>query len=1531
MRIPKTTSSSSNKDKYYNGFQEVTAEADGTIKEYGGPTPETVDFTSNFENTINNFRGDKSGVDTVVLENGTEINKVSLDVSDKQTISLKNTFISSKVNNQDKNNSNKTFGESLLDAYTGVGNGILKQVTGGYGAEDFKNAGEMAAKAKDGEGFLGFMAGLSGANGEINNLSLSMSNLEDGKDKNFKEFHTDDWRDGDLLNNPANVAGTMQQDLRGTLGASNFTFDRDGSSNGTWLGVLNAAGSSAISSLGLDGLANSIMNLADKDRTSDAEDAAQLIELNTATKDTIYTSKPGNYVKIRSLNMMGADNSSYNSMISVQLAPDGDQSNPLNFLNYIRGNNFRKLQKENIIKTKDDIEKASTFRKKMAIYSKEMSFPSPYTQTSNAILQIYEKSNDFFTSSGFSTLSEEEIRLITLIKNKNTYNKKLGYIYIKPFWKYFSDGITDGSDLQIPFEFNPEISEGAVQANYATETLINRLGQYHVYTGTNLSTLNIQLTYQALAPDTLSAEDNNALGKAYGTDAWMYYWTNNRIEEIELKLRSLVFPDMVNGGGNIIKPPIIEVHLENGLGENVETVGDLYKYPSSNGESSTVGSNYLSISRILNGGTVQRYKKYIVNSVQIDKIDDASVEYPSYYGRMYNGQYKSYNPMYHVAQTSATKGWSGYSRRRSFKATLQCTEITENFIDLVPDFNAYYKAWNGKAVAANDMNNYVESATGTGVNNFKSVQDILNGNLYSLTKGLASLEDQLVSYFEEARVIAKLYNRANSDKNSSIYKLNNNLGVYENLSEEGKENIKKITIDNSESSSEVKVDINNTPDIFCKIKVPSGGKFSSSDFDKQAMCSDLDKYKLDDVTLDKYLLYEYDGADFGKVSKNDIGVSKMFKHDESQGVEKSIALTEDKIDNESIYDYISPMIATIMQLKANTEILDDKITEIDGKYEDALSFFNDSEVGGKYNFEGVNGDIKSALFEGINAAGKKISENTKEDSGGVFAKYKEMASSIINEQEKIKKVYTFIADHSFRADPDNNKPNWFESNNVKITTTTNIPNDNIAEKYFDAIKAAIERSSTTQGIAIAWKGEPENSDVDIERFLPPAIIKGEKYFNNFNENIKTQCSTFLKELNAMNTDLSKLLKAKDFKANGGTRIPEVTELVNSLSGENGLIKSFSNKFKEMDSAEMKEKIKNLDLCIQVIKENFELLTVKDKLVKQLLETHSSIYISAKKANMANIASLVSGNVSLYGVKSSTKNVTVSYYNKNFEKVSKNVQFDKQQIKAYAPNKLGIIPLSIYVILNKVIDLYSENLKFAKNVLNECTDVVSSGLSKKYIQDLEISWNSAAYGHTGAGSGYSGSELHELVKTIADNTDSTLKQTGFDIFMNGLNLDNLKNVNKELMNSISNVNIGPEITKEKKQLIDIECSGVIKQLYAFYSKDGLQKQFSRIAGYNDDEHGDSKVSNLEALENQAELYSSPNGATFLEAYGLYTKVFESWVSSDDFKTKKEFFNSDINGIIPYMFKKVEDNQNIAKSLHVAGSVSDIEIAKKLGGI
>ena len=171
--------------------------------------------------------------------------------------------------------------------------------------------------------------------------------------------------------------------------------------------------------------------------------------------------------------------------------------------------------------------------------------------------------------------------------------------------------------------------------------------------------------------------------------------------------------------------------------------------------------------------------------MQIDKISDSDIIYPSLYGRVYDSEAESSNPMYHVRNAISDKpnannsdyGFSGYARKKGFKATLSLTEVTENFLDLVPDFKAYFNAWTAKEENADIVSGYAEKVLNANEDNLKkSVKQQLEDALSIAKNTLLSSEDRIDAMFDEYEKLAKLYAKSYTCKDGK--KPHFNIGLF---------------------------------------------------------------------------------------------------------------------------------------------------------------------------------------------------------------------------------------------------------------------------------------------------------------------------------------------------------------------------------------------------------------------------------------------------------------------------------------------------------------------------------------------------------------------------------------------------------------------------------------------------------------------------------------------------------------------------------------------------------------------------------
>lgn len=556
---------------------------------------------------------------------------------------------------------------------------------------------------------------IGGVGTQINDLINSLTNTDETnfdianekvlkwKKENYKQIHTSDYKESQYYNSITNLANTQNKLLRGDLG---------------YTASFSATGQNLLAKFG------------DNDYEEDAE---ELLDLNLVGQYNMYTAKPGTKVKTKPL--------------------ESGKDYPVLFGSKAEVSKYREEQDGSDNRINSLSEEIPSFNGKDGHGTLERSTITAFTP---------------------SKVSDAQARMIAMLKYRNSYWQTIGCIYVKPFYSS-SNGF---ENFSIPFEFKPEISEGGLSARYQAETLLNRLGAMQIYTGTDLSTLSLTTTYLALAPDDPTTDE---CGRQHNTNAWEFYWTNNRIEELEWKLRSLVFPALKNGSsGYLVKPPIVQILI--GDEDENPTVGTLYKYPNNFGDNSSYSlrSDYIRVSNQRGN----EWKKYVVSSIQIDKIDQDIMSYPSLYAysptkregqendgiaaNVYTadefGQAQlsaSSNTTIEyedrIADTPRSSLGSHVARRRGFKATLQLVEVTENFLDIVPDFRAYYDAAKYLASKADLVSNSTSTLMGASLKDAQDILDSLTADANTLETQSGELEESIKAQLEKAYIIAKNY------------------------------------------------------------------------------------------------------------------------------------------------------------------------------------------------------------------------------------------------------------------------------------------------------------------------------------------------------------------------------------------------------------------------------------------------------------------------------------------------------------------------------------------------------------------------------------------------------------------------------------------------------------------------------------------------------------------------------------------------------------------------------------------------------
>ena len=266
--------------------------------------------------------------------------------------------------------------------------------------------------------------------------------------------------------------------------------------------------------------------------------------------------------------------------------------------------------------------------------------------------------------------------------------KSIGCLYVEPFYNTNSEVTV----FSIPFQFNPEIKEGAIKANYEEEKILGRITSARYYINTDSDPVTLTTKYICTCDQDFKGSKfyrEMRFGDNYLDESWHEHWTQNELIKIENAYRSLVFP--LKDDKYMVRPPVVQVYI----GNNTEnpTVRNVLTYPltmpkigdddlkesakSIKKDNKDNRATYFEHSLSFNETSVDKnerkgyfnVKRYIVTSVSIEDLENT------------NGW--NYNVNTNIPGT-----------KRGFIVTLSLSETTRNFLDLVPDFKVYYDAWN---------------------------------------------------------------------------------------------------------------------------------------------------------------------------------------------------------------------------------------------------------------------------------------------------------------------------------------------------------------------------------------------------------------------------------------------------------------------------------------------------------------------------------------------------------------------------------------------------------------------------------------------------------------------------------------------------------------------------------------------------------------------------------------------------------------------------------------------------------------------
>ena len=226
----------------------------------------------------------------------------------------------------------------------------------------------------------------------------------------------------------------------------------------------------------------------------------------------------------------------------------------------------------------------------------------------------------------------------------------IGCIYIWPVDKDI------GSPTIIPFEFNPIISESAVDVRYQSMTILSRVGDLQSYTSTGSLNISVTVPYFALSEITDTEGDNLQ---------YLSYFSLQRLQKIELGYRSLSLPffsdqSSIETGYRYVRPPLIKVIMGNYNSVDDESdpsntpFSNLLRYPSA-----VIGSSFSNIQGI----KFRSYRTFICTNVKIGKDLDTT-------------------PIY--IKDKMIKDTMG------FTVEMSLVEVSPSYVDALPSFANFY-------------------------------------------------------------------------------------------------------------------------------------------------------------------------------------------------------------------------------------------------------------------------------------------------------------------------------------------------------------------------------------------------------------------------------------------------------------------------------------------------------------------------------------------------------------------------------------------------------------------------------------------------------------------------------------------------------------------------------------------------------------------------------------------------------------------------------------------------------------------------
>ena len=271
----------------------------------------------------------------------------------------------------------------------------------------------------------------------------------------------------------------------------------------------------------------------------------------------------------------------------------------------------------------------------------------------------------------------------------------IGCLYVEPFYNTNNFSVSS-----IPFQFNPEIKEGAIKANYEEEKILGRITSARYYINTDSDPVTLTTKYICTCDQDFKGNDavaNNTInfGKTHLDKNWHEYWTQNELIKIENAYRSLVFP--LKDGNYMVRPPVVQIYI----GNNTEnpTVRNVLTYPL------TMSKDLKESAKSIHEDNKGNRATYFEHSLSFNETSISEENEESEENKIKKSKKGYFNVKRYVVTSVSiedlenTNGWN-YNvntnipgTKRGFIVTLSLSETTRNFLDLVPDFKAYYDVW----------------------------------------------------------------------------------------------------------------------------------------------------------------------------------------------------------------------------------------------------------------------------------------------------------------------------------------------------------------------------------------------------------------------------------------------------------------------------------------------------------------------------------------------------------------------------------------------------------------------------------------------------------------------------------------------------------------------------------------------------------------------------------------------------------------------------------------------------------------------